>query len=193
MSKGQGQFILVTLVGTSSPIAVPVSRIFSIYQNNAGTNTYIRYIGAKNTDEIVESLTAVFQQQSVTLNNLNMIYVTEYGTGRNVIYFTHLIKQMVDVSGDTKIMFEDARHGNVLATQTITAIYAYQGVNKNLGMVKVTGKSDSVVRIFMTCNIKSVYPYPGVGPVTGSIINMNDGDRLIVNETPTVLYTNQPK
>ena len=196
MSKGQGQFILVTLVGNINKIAVPVSRIFSIYQNDAATKTYIRYIGAKKTDEIVESLTTVFNQQDVTLNNLNMIMVKNYDTARKVIYFTQHIKQMVEINAGahTKIMFEDARYQNVISTESITTIYAYQSTNKNLGMLLVTGKDDGKKRIFMTCHIKSIYPFPNdAGPVTGSIISFPADDRLIVNETPLQIYTNQPK
>lgn len=195
MSKGQGQFILVTLVGNINKIAVPVSRIFSIYQNDAATKTYIRYIGAKKTDEIVESLTTVFDQQNVTLNNLNMILTTNVDTGRKVIYFTQHIKQMVETgASDTKIMFEDARYGNVIANESITTIYAYQSTNKNLGLLLVTGKDDGKKRIFTTCDIKSIYPYPNdAGPVTGSILSFPADDRLIVNETPLQIYTNQPK
>jgi hypothetical protein len=193
MSKGQGQFILVTLTGNVSPIAVPVPRIFSIYQNDLG-KTYIRYIGAKKPDEIQETLTAVFNQQNVTLNNLNMIYTTNLKTGRNVIYFTQHIKQMVEHNGtSTKIMFEEAKYENVYTTQNITTIAGYQGTNKNLGMLFVTGQ-DGAKRIFMTKNIKSVYPFPNdAGPVTGSILSFLADDRVIVTSTPTQIYTNQPK
>jgi hypothetical protein len=195
MSKGQGQFILVTLVGNINKIAVPVSRIFSVYQNDAATKTYIRYIGAKKPDEIVESITTVFNQQNVTLNNLNMIFTTNVDTGRKVIYFTQHIKQMVEINtNDTKIMFDEAKYGNVIANESIGTIYAYQGSNKNLGMLLVTGKYDSIKRIFMTNKIKTIYPFPNdAGPVTGSILNYLADDRLIVNETPLQIYTLQPK
>lgn len=195
MSKGQGQFILVTLVGNINKIAVPVSRIFSIYQNDAATKTYIRYIGAKKPDEIVESITTVFNQQNVTLNNLNMIFTTNVDTGRKVIYFTQHIKQMVEINtNDTKIMFDEAKYGNVIANESIGTIYAYQGSNKNLGMLLVTGKYDNIKRIFMTNKIKTIYPFPNdAGPVTGSILNYLADDRLIVNETPLQIYTLQPK
>jgi hypothetical protein len=195
MSKGQGQFILVTLVGNINKIAVPVSRIFSVYQNDAATKTYIRYIGAKKPDEIVESITTVFNQQNVTLNNLNMILTTNVDTGRKVIYFTQHIKQMVEINtNDTKIMFDEAKYGNVIANESIGTIYAYQGSNKNLGMLLVTGKYDNIKRIFMTNKIKTIYPFPNdAGPVTGSILNYLADDRLIVNETPLQIYTLQPK
>ena len=195
MSKGQGQFILVTLVGNINKIAVPVSRIFSVSQNDAATKTYIRYIGAKKPDEIVESITTVFDQQNVTLNNLNMIFTTNVDTGRKVIYFTQHIKQMVEINtNDTKIMFDEAKYGNVIANESIGTIYAYQGMNKNLGMLLVTGKYDNIKRIFMTNRIKTIYPFPNdAGPVTGSILNYLVDDRVIVNETPLQIYTLQPK
>lgn len=195
MSKGQGQFILVTLIGNTNKIAIPVCNIFSVYENDSATKTYIRYNGAKKPSQIVESITTVFDQQNVTLNNLSMILTTNVDTGRKVIYFTHHIKQMVEINtNDTKIMFDKAKYGNVIANESITTIYAYQGTNKNLGMVLVTGKEDLKKRIFMTCDIKSVYPFPDdAGPVTGSILSFSVDDRLVVNETPLQIYTNQPK
>lgn len=189
-----GQSVFVTLAGTTNKVLYPVSRIFSIYENKARTKTYIRFIGSKQTQEIVESITTVFAQQNVANKNLNMVFTTNANTAQRVIYFTHHMYRITESGDGCKITFRPG-YQNIYTEETIATIYGYQGAAgaKNLGMVFCTRASDGAKFILQNCDIRSIYPYPLLtGAVTGSVISFESDVEIITVETPTQLYAAQP-
>jgi hypothetical protein len=189
-----GQSIFVTPIGATNKVLWSVSNIFSIFENKAGTKTFIRFVGAKETIEVVESLTAIFNQQNTTGNNLNMVLTTNASTSRRVIYFTHHMYRITESGEGAKITFKPG-YATVYTVETLADIYAYQGAAgaKNLGMVFCTRASDSANFILFSCDIRSIYPYPLLtGAVTGAKISFESDQEIITTQTPAQLYAAQP-
>lgn len=193
--KTLGGGVLVTPVGASEPIFVPVNRLKAVYETDDQTQAYLNYITAKAPLAVIETLDEIWAQQNTDGNNLNMVLCTNIEENRRTIQFTHHMKQIAAEGAGAKITFDEVE-SNLITTESLATIYGYQGAagTVNLGMVYVTRTSDSVNFIEFAHKIKSVDPYPAVGAATGGIITFHPNrSRVIIDETPADLYANQPK
>jgi len=193
--KTLGGGVLVTPVGKSEPIFIPVGRLKAVYESDDQTQAFLNYIGGRAPLAVIETLPEIWNQQATDGNNLNMVLCTNSVDSRRTIQFTHHMKQIVANGAGAKIVFDELE-SNLITTESLATIYGYQGAagSVNLGMVYVTRTSDSVKFIEFAHKIKSIDPYPETGAATGSIITFAPTrDRVIIDETPTSLYTNQPK
>jgi len=192
---GQGQMILVTPIGATEPTIILVDRLKAIYETDDQLRVFIGYRGGREPLEVQETLIEIWNQQNTDGNNLNMVLCTNVEKNRRTIEFTHQMKQICTEGTGAKITFDDGR-SNLITVETLPVLYAYQGNAgaKNLGMIFITRKSDGQNFIEFTHKVKSMDPYPSTGVVTGSIITFAPTrDRVIIDETPAVLYANQPK
>ena len=111
-----------------------VSDIFKIVEDATTLAVGVQLDGTKQVFPI-DTLDALFNQQNVTGYNLGMILVTNTRTGNREIRFTKRIRMIVgEIGGGSKIITTRAKD-NIVVTESLATILAYQGATKNLGIV----------------------------------------------------------
>lgn len=153
---------------------------------------------------ISQTLTQIYNQQSVSGKNLSMLRVTRREDGKQVIYFTHNIDKIMRVTKDiynkntglretittTEIVFLPSgkfTSHKVDVNEDLAAIMAQQSTNKDLGLMLVTRADDNRQFIF---NRK----------LAGRVIAKNGGSEIqffstifLAIETPAAIQSALPQ